>query len=167
MFYPLDQDFLAPLTNNFLQSKGEAVVIYFADLNSNHQDFGCFYARDNTLCLLKCLLRELGSEQAKSHRLCFQMTSQAAFHRWCILTLIALNWFSPFLFVFLKEIFSFTQLSLKSSSIRFWSIATNKEILYLAYCQFQTGQMRIAEMEERKMEVRVIAENKYMEDLSM
>ena len=50
--------------------------IYFINLNSNHQglceglltktngDFSSFYTR---LCLFICLLKELGSEQAKSH----------------------------------------------------------------------------------------------------
>ena len=54
---------------------GEAVDIYFVDFNSYSQDFLWFYSTEvlplppvfTALCLFKCLLKELGSKQAKSH----------------------------------------------------------------------------------------------------
>ena len=60
-------------------SKGEAVDIYFVNLNSNSQGLLCFYASllamrncdfspfYTGLCLFICLFKELGIEQAKSH----------------------------------------------------------------------------------------------------
>ena len=61
------------LTNRLFPSKGEAVDIYFINLNSNSQDFLWFYSSPQgfllppvytALCLFKCLLKELGSEHA-------------------------------------------------------------------------------------------------------
>ena len=58
------------------------------------------------LCVLKCLLKDLGSEQAKSH--------------W-----LHLFDFSRSLFVFFRGTSTLTPLSLKSSSTRSWSIISN------------------------------------------